>query len=152
MQVSNPIISSYLSGTINRSQQVERLPVRSNTQTELIEGQLVDDKKKKTDTSNRLELIAATEEALNPQKITTDSTGEITLLQKNFLQEEKQLQSGVLLQNELSSENKPSFPFSHRRSSEGLAGSSLVIQKYLNNEPSALPLADNSKTNVDFFI
>ncbi len=141
MQISNPILSSYLSGTINRSQQVDRLPVRPfSTQPEPIEGVLVDDKKQQENT-RQAELIPPVAEAQKSRKISTDSTSEIILIQQK-----KQLQFDD------SSENKPSYPFSHRRSFEGLAGSSLVIQKYLNNEPPALAQADSRQRNVDLFI
>ncbi len=45
-----------------------------------------------------------------------------------------------------------SFPYSNRRSFNGLAGEYLVLQSYLNNEPANYLIADNRSRSIDIFI
>ena len=168
MQISNPAISQYLSSSVIRSQQADRFPVKAVT----IEGQLIDDNKKQSEANKtqdsglqnsglqdsgladpeqskdgtQAQLIAPSIAPQIPQKITSDSAGDSLLIQKKLSDN-----PAVLTQND-SSVTKQNFPYSNRRSFEGLSGGSLVIQKYLNNESPALAQPDSPQRNIDFFI
>lgn len=144
MQISNPAISSYLNNTINRSHQPDRFPVKAVT----IEGELVDDKKQQTEANKtadfklneaQAKLLAPAPQV--PDKLLTDTSNDLLFKQKQV--------------NSFDNKQSPAeqnFPFAHRRSFEGLTGGSLVIQKYLNNESSALGQSDNLHRNIDIFI
>ncbi len=156
MRISNPAIYQYLSGTVNRNQQPDRFPVRP----EPIEGQLINDEKKQSETNTsqsfrepeqsnnetQAELIAPATAPQIPQTIAPDSVANALLVQQKLSDN-----PAILSQNGAFSA-APNFPYGHRRSFAGLAGGSLVIQNYLNNELPALTQADNSQRNIDFFI
>lgn len=157
MRISNPAIYQHLSSTVNRNQQPDRFPVKPVT----IEGQLIDAEKEQSQSNTtqsfreseqsnnetqQAELIAPTTAPLVPQTITSDPAGNSLLIQQKL-----NGNPATFSQNESLSAT-PNFPYGHRRSSEGLAGGSLVIQKYLNNELPALNQSDNSQRNIDFFI
>lgn len=158
MQISNPAISQYASGAINRSQQPDRFPVKPNSaQQEPIEGQLIDDKSKAQDSGfskdleqsengSQTQLIAPTNAPQNSQALTSENQSGALLIQKKLNN-----QPTVLSQNE-TSQTGQNFPYGNRRSFEGISGSSLVVQKYLNNESPALAQSDSSHRNIDIFI
>jgi hypothetical protein len=165
MQISNSVISQYLNNTVNRSQQPDQFPVKHAPRSEPIEGQLVDDEKKQSQTnpsvldsggssfnkdleqsgtSSQTQLIAPATTPQLPQEITSDSIGNSLLIQKKLSSK-----LSTPSQND-SSQGTHTFPYGNRRSFEGLSGGSLVIQKYLNNESPSQ--SDNSQKNVDIFI
>lgn len=156
MQISNPVISQYLSNTVNRTPQADRLPVKSVT----IEGQLLDDDKKqfsaeKTSSDAKsqtqsTQLIAPVNQQQNTPAINADNIGRALLIQKKLGEN-----SPPAVQNQATAATTQSFPFGSRRSFQGVAGSSLVLQKYLNNESSKQansPQSSLSQKNIDIFI
>ena len=174
MQISNPAISQLLSGTINRSQQPDRFPVKSTpVRSEPLEGQLVDDKRDQSEAnktqdsgfSNDLEqsengsqtqLITPADAPQVSQALASERQGGALLIQQKL-----NSQPAVLSQNKESQSEGPQneesqttqiFPFGNRRSFEGVSGSSLVVQKYLTNESPALTQSGNPQRNVDIFI
>lgn len=158
MQISNPAISQYLSSSVTRSQQADRFPVKAVT----IEGQLIEDNKKQSETNKTQESgLADPEQSKDgtktqlftpatapqiPQQIPSDSAGDSLLIQKRLSD-----YPADITQNE-SSIAKQNFPYGNRRSFEGLSGGSLVIQKYLNNESPALIQPNSPQRSIDFFI
>jgi hypothetical protein len=158
MQISNPVISQYLNNTVNgnsRTQQADRLPIKSVT----IEGQLLDDDKQQfsstqisqdTETQKQsAQLIAPVNQQQNTPASNADNIGSALLIQRKL--------GGNSLKttaNE-SAQAEPSFPYGSRRSSQGVAGSSLVLQNYLSNE-SANQNSGSQGTlnpkNIDIFI
>ncbi len=163
MQISNPAISQFLSGTINRAQQPDRFPVKSNpTQSAPIEGQLVDDKKTPSEANNvqesgfsqgleqsengsQTQLIAPTNAPQITQTLASEHQGGQLLIQKK-------LSSNPVTVSQNDSSSAQNFPFGNRRSLEGISGGSLVIQKYLSNESTNQTPSGNSQRNIDVFI
>ena len=147
MQISNSTLSQFVS-SINQQN-------RSITKPVTIEGQLVDndttrDAEKKTIDS----VLEHSGNESQAQLIRPPSAQE--LLQKSQNDQSAPSYSAQtysaqnnLLQDESLSNN---FPFANRRSFEGLAGSSLVIQKYLNNEPSIPNQSVHDQGNINIFI
>ena len=153
MQISNSVISQYLNGTVNNSQQTAR-PVQPVT----IEGQLIDDEKKHSGTNKTEDTdFAEPEQSGNEIQAALIAPENTPLLSQNItfepllIQKKQRGNSAVTLQNE-SLSAAPNFPYGHRRSFAGLAGGSLVIQNYLNNESPASTQSDNAQRYIDLFI
>ncbi len=159
MQISNPVISQYLNSTVNgsanRTQQADRLPVKAVT----IEGQLLDEDKQsfsstainQDDESQQQssQLIAPVNQQQNTPASNADNVGSALLIQRKLGNNSLQTR-----QNE-SAQAEPSFPYGSRRSSQGVAGSSLVLQNYLSNESTSQsnkPQGLSGPSNIDVFI
>ena len=152
MQISNSTLSQFVS-SINQQNRSIAKPVT-------IEGQLVDndttrDAEKKTIDSvlERSENESQTQLVQPPstQEPSSDDFSHALLLQQNKQPAYSFSTQNNPLQDE-SSSVKHSFPFANRRSFEGLTGSSLVIQKYLNNEPSTLNQSAHNPGIINIFI
>lgn len=158
MQISNPALSQLVGSTLNRPQQPDRFPVRPVT----IEGQIVDDEKKRTiqnlseDNSDRSstsqfaldnddEQKGLIKPISNPNSI-ADAQGLEPQPNNPTLLNPSIQQSAAAYSTET---NEQGFPFANRRSFNGLAGPSLIIQSYLNNAPSSQTGEPN---NIDVFV
>ena len=150
MQISNQSILSAaysdIGHAINHRQRAEQYSSAPVT----IEGQIVDDKEKKK-SARKLERENLSAEQTkydaadkqvpdeNQQQLVNLSTNERAEELGGRLLLQKQLSNSLTSDNfspeQLQSRAEHIFPYSNRRSSHGLAGSSLIIQKYLNNEP-----------------
>ncbi|MCU7834427.1 MAG: hypothetical protein KZQ83_04155 [gamma proteobacterium symbiont of Taylorina sp.] len=160
MQISNQsILSAAFSGVgsaLNRRLPAEQYAPKSVT----LEGQLIkgDEDKKRARKQEREDLSTLQQDSNEQQKNTeitqllvnlspvsqSEDTGRSLLIdnqlsQKNF---SRSLQAGGQTPEQSANLEEHSFPYSNRRSDNGLAGGALIIQKYLNNEP-----AGNHKTN-----
>ncbi len=150
MQISNPVISQYISGTLNRSQQSDQLPVKPGVRSDSEFNKDLKQPIAQEESNSQTQLIA-------PQTAQALATGNQSLNQENqsnsLLVQKKLFENPeVLLRGESQGEggSANNFPYGNRRSFEGLSGSSLVIQKYLNNESPAQ--ANSSKNILDTFI
>ncbi len=160
MQISNPVISQYISGSVNRNQQADRLPARPV----IIEGQLEDEKKRtakkpaespdqnytelqKSENSTAAQLITPASTTPVAQPAAADNISSALLIQQQKSNSPAASSGG---QSISSTQN---FPYGSRRSFAGISGGSLVIQKYLNNAPeSPLTAGQNSTATIDLFI
>ncbi|MCP3852546.1 MAG: hypothetical protein GY694_20305 [Gammaproteobacteria bacterium] len=154
MQISNPVISQYISGTLNRSQQSDQLPVKPGVRLDSEFNKDLKQPLAQEESNSQTQLI---EEANAPQTAQALATGNQSLNQENqsnsLLVQKKLFESPeILLRGESQGErgSTNNFPYGNRRSFEGLSGSSLVIQKYLNNESPAQ--VNNSQKILDTFI
>ena len=155
MQISNlsQLASAYtgISNTVARRSLTDQLPDKAVT----IEGQIFNDNEenkhaRKLERENLSADQTKQESNENQQQLANIATTTITEESGSTL-----LQSalpGDAFSNRLSPEqieNKAehSFPYSNRRSANGLAGSALVIQKYLNNEPDKTAYSENPLFN-----
>jgi len=165
MQISNSTLSQFVS-SINQQN-------RSITKPVTIEGQLVandktrDAEKKTIDSVLEHSGNESQTQLIRPPSAQEPGSGDFNktlalqeasqeLLQKSQNDQSAPSYSAQtysaqnnLLQDESFSN---SFPFANRRSFEGLAGSSLVIQKYLNNEPSIPNQSVHDQGNINIFI
>ena len=157
MQITHSsIIASSFSGvgnTSRRSTLADQFPAKPVT----IEGQIIDDNDEKKH-ARKLE-----RENLSPEQTKQETTEEQTpeenqqLVRSSAESKAEEAGASLRLQTKLNSDSKPgrlspeqienssehSFPYTNRRSSNGLAGASLIIQKYLNNEPDTTNRPDN---------
>lgn len=165
MQISNSSLSQFISSTVNHSQYNNRPTAKPVT----IEGQIVDDEKTKSADKQAVNSVLersgdeSQTQLIQPPSTQTPGSGDFsnTLLSQGRSQELSQnlndtqtlsfASQNVLSQTELSSTSN-SFPYANRRSFAGLAGSSLVIQQYLNNESPASSQSGNVPGNINFFV
>ncbi|NOQ78273.1 MAG: hypothetical protein GQ546_02620 [Gammaproteobacteria bacterium] len=170
MQISNSSLSQFISSTVNHSQYNNRPTAKPVT----IEGQIVDDEKTKSADKQAVNSVLersgdeSQTQLIQPPSTQTPGSGDFsnTLLSQGRSQELSQnllqqnlngtqtlsfASQNILSQTESSSTSN-SFPYANRRSFEGLAGSSLVIQKYLNNESPASSQSGNVPGNINFFV
>ena len=155
MQISNPSLSQLVGNSFNRNQQPDRYPVRPVT----IEGQLVDDdQKKKTqklaqeDSGNETssQFTVGSDENSNDTQALIKPVQESNAASSIQILESQQPQNPTVLQSNANvSANEQGFPFGNRRSYQGLAGSSLIIQNYMNNSPSS---AVDVSGQLDLFV
>ena len=154
MQISNSTLSQYVGNTLNRYQQTDRSSVKPVT----IEGQIVKDNDEKkqapqsgtateSDSSGSFvqDLEKGTQQQLILPAAAANNINDSLLIQQEFNSD-----SGLLGQSTNSFQPTQDFPFGSRRSFNGLSGSSLVIQNYLNNEPQVPVNVYSSR--IDFFI
>ena len=158
MQISNPILSQFIGTTIDRDQQANRLPVRPVT----IEGQIVDDEKKKNtptvtqdnagnETSDTFVLQNEQQQQLIRPVNEANQAIDTSTIQKDLV--ENYANPALLNASAQSSTDEPGFTFGNRRSFNGLAGSSLIIQSYLDNTPEQFNRSSgNSSGIVDLFV
>lgn len=170
MQISNSSLSQFISSTVNHSQYNNRPTAKPVT----IEGQIVDDEKTKSADKQAVNSVLegsgneSQTQLIQPPSAQVPDSGEFS----NALLSQERSQNLLLQnlngsqtpsfasQNDLSqnlsqkesSSLSNSFPYTNRRSFEGLAGSSLVIQKYLNNESPAANQSGNVPGNINFFV
>jgi len=160
MQISNSTLSQFVS-SINQQNRSIAKPVT-------IEGQLVandktrDAEKKTIDSVLEHSGNESQTQLIRPPSAQEPGSGDFNktlalqeasqeLLQKS--QNDQSAPSYSAQNNLLQDESfSKSFPFANRRSFEGLAGSSLVIQKYLNNEPSIPSQSVHDQGNINIFI
>ena len=165
MQISNSGLSQFVSS----SNQQNRSPAKPVT----IEGQLVDNDKTRAAVKNTIDSVLehsgneSQTQLIRPPSAQEPGSGDFNktlvlqeasqeLLQKSqndksapsYSAQTYSAQNNLLQDESLSN----SFPFANRRSFEGLAGSSLVIQKYLNNEPSVPNQSVYDQGNINIFI
>ncbi|MCU7800386.1 MAG: hypothetical protein KZQ70_09625 [gamma proteobacterium symbiont of Lucinoma myriamae] len=165
MQISNSSLSQFISSTVNHSQYNNRPTAKPIT----IEGQIADNEKAKSTDKQAVNSVLehsgseSQTQLIQPPSTQVPGSGDFsnTLLFQEKSQELSQNLTrtqtpSFISQNDLSQkESSPasnSFPYANRRSFEGLAGSSLVIQQYLNNESSASSLPGNVPGNINFFV
>lgn len=142
MQISNSAFSHY-------SQYNNQYNNRPSTKPITIEGQRIDDDKSESADKNTVSSI------LENSKDEAQTTLLQSALEEN--QNSTAYNGGLFSQPLLQSSPAPAsadasvlnqtFAYSNRRSVEGFAGSSLVIQKYLNNESSA-----QSQQSINIFV
>lgn len=154
MQISNPVLSQFLGSTLNRTQQPDRRPV-------IIEGQLVDDNQTKksaklaqensaTDSNSQFALDSVQGQQEEEQQglirpvQASSSNSEVGLIEPQLIRNPSQLNTSA----QSNPDSEQGFPFGNRRSFNGLAGSSLIIQNYLNNTSASNPQSGN----IDFFV
>jgi len=170
MQISNQsVLSAAFSGVgsaLNRKQLPEQFAARPVT----IEGQIVenDEDRKRARKQQRENLSAeqglsrqGSENQPNSQEI-QQAEAEQSLVSLSSANQSEQLGVSLLLDKKLAEQpsisvlnteqidnaNEHHFPYSNRRSDNGLAGGALIIQKYLNNEPAS----HQSNIFIDKFI
>lgn len=154
MQITNSsIIAASFSGVSNtsrRSTLADQYPAKPVT----IEGQIIDDNDEKKH-ARKLERESLSADQLkqessedqksddNQQQLISSSDSKSKELGASLLLQTKlnsSSESGQLSPEQIENRSEHSFPYTNRRSSNGLAGAPLIIQKYLNNE------ADTSKS------
>ena len=160
MQISNPILSQFIGTTINRDQQANRFAVRPVT----IEGQIVDDEKKKdtsavtqdssgNEASDTFVLENEQQHLLIRPVTESTQTSDASTIQKGLAENNANTNPTLLNTSVQSPADEQGFPFGNRRSLNGLAGSSLIIQNYLNNTPEQFNRSSGSSTGiVDLFV
>ena len=166
MQISNSTLSQFVSSSNQQNRSIAK-PVT-------IEGQLVDNDKTRDAEKKTIDSVLehsgneSQTQLIRPPPAQKPGSGDFNktlalqeasqeLLQKSQNDQSAPSYSAQtyysaqnnLLQDESFSN---SFPFANRRSFEGLAGSSLVIQKYLNNEPSIPNQSVHDQGNINIFI
>jgi hypothetical protein len=161
MQISNPSLSQLISSTYSRNNTVnDRNTVRPVT----IEGQVIDDEPKKnsqpealqedSENSSSQPLVIAEEN----QNSLIQPVQQVNVINENLLIEQRNREAATAnnqSQSFFSSEfnNEQGFPFGNRRSANGLTGTSLAIQSYLNNSPeNQLQSSLNFPGKVDYFV
>ena len=157
MQITNPALSQSIGNSFNRPQQPDRYPVRPVT----IEGQVVNDEENNR-SAQSLSQDDPTKQSAS--QFALENIGEQQLIQavanpnsasELQRQETQQEYSPTILSNGITSpqndSNEPVYPLGNRKSFNGLAGSSLIIQNYLNNTPSSLTQTGESGI-IDFFV
>jgi len=170
MQISNSTLSQFVS-SINQQNRSLAKPVT-------IEGQLVDNSKTRDAEKKTIDSVLehsgneSQTQLIRPPSAQEPGSGDFNktlalqeasqeLLQKSqndqsvpsysaqtYSAQTYSAQNNLFQDESLSN----SFPFANRRSFEGLAGSSLVIQKYLNNEPSIPNQSVHVQGNINIFI
>lgn len=178
MQITNPILYQYIGTTFNREQSVNRLPSKPVT----IEGQLLDDEEKKnsaqatqadssrndnSDNNSRenfaldneqRQLIRPVAEPIQRNDVAAIQTygfenfasGNSSLLNASVVPESGDYTSASASASTTADQG---FPFGSRKSFQGVAGNSLVIQNYLSNTPEQLNRSgDFNSASVDFFV
>lgn len=165
MQISHASLAQFVANTVN--QHGNRLPARPVT----IEGQLVDDEKKKSGSGQAVEAaLERPERESQTQLIQAPSQQEPGSGDFNKTLLAQELSQTLLTNNQANrpaafgsqadisrNEAEPSaaeqnFPYTNRRSVEGRAGSSLVIQNYLNNQPPAASEPESFQGGISFFV
>ncbi len=158
MQISNSsIIASSFSGVSNtsrRSTLADQYPAKPVT----IEGQIIDDNdEKKHARKLERENLSADQPKKESSEDQTSNENQQQLIASSTDSKSEELGASLLLQTKLNSGSEPgqlspekienklehSFPYTNRRSSNGLAGAPLIIQKYLNNEADTSSRPDN---------
>jgi hypothetical protein len=165
MQISNSSLSQFISSTVNHSQYNNHPTAKPVT----IEGQIVDDEKTKSADKQAVNSVLersgdeSQTQLIQPPSTQTPGSGDFsnTLSSQGRSQELSQnlndtqtlsFASQNVLSQTGSSSTSNSFPYANRRSFAGLAGSSLVIQQYLNNESPASSQSGNVPGNINFFV
>ncbi len=168
MQVSHSTLSAALFSAIGASTAGSKRPaLQYPLQPVTIEGQIVEDQQKSKsnasvkDRDENLSLDKETQQQQSSNSQVDNSASHLLIQAKlnnsiqtansperlgptNSPEPVTNTQSGIPHVN--------SFPFSNRRSFNGLAGEYLVLQSYLNNEPANYLIADNRSKNIDIFI
>ncbi len=177
MQISNDSLYQNLSQYKVRSS--EQTPASTSARPVIIEGQILNDKDtqqrssslKRTDSdrddNSRFTLqdndqddrqsTASTDTA---DKSTSVKDTTITAQSSNAvlqtLTQDQAIGYSVIKQNSAvqtaNNDSNASFPYGNRRSFNGLSGSSLIIQNYLNNSPAVSMQQSYSPAGVDFFV
>ncbi|MDX2503132.1 MAG: hypothetical protein QNL62_01455 [Gammaproteobacteria bacterium] len=166
-----------MSGTLSQNQQADRFPVKPVT----IEGQVVKDndgekrgkelladkepsagkeplagKEPSANKELSASLVQNLENEAQQQLISplynTASISDSLLIQKELNRTPEHLNASEQIYPAEPFPTENSFPFSNRRSFNGLAGGSLVIQSYLNNEPQAPSQSGGPSSRIDVFI
>ncbi len=157
MQISNANVYQKLSQYADPA--AGQASVSASARPVIIEGQVLDNK----DTKKR---------SAHPLENDTDKS-KFTLQEKNQPVNQAVLMESVTpaAQNQIAdylainrttgsqsgsqysfSDNSPTFPYSNRRSYNGLSGSPLIVQSYLNNSPSAVLQQPYSPGGVDYYV
>lgn len=180
MQISNSSLSQFVSSTVNLNQQGNKPfagPVTIEGQiiddekTESTDKQTVNSVLDRPENESQTQLIQSPPITQVPipgnfsnallsreksQQLLQNNSG-ITPTPSFISQNEPSARNEPLARNEPSARKEPSaitnnFPYANRRSFAGLAGSSLVIQKYLNNESPAPEQSGQIQRSMNFFI
>ncbi len=126
----------------------------------IIEGQVLDDRNPKKDTARPAEdraeksRFSLTE---NEQQKSNQTVEQRTLAESATPVAQNQPTDYSLINRDTGSQtnyadNSTSFPYANRRSYNGLSGSSLVIQSYVSNSPSASLQQPYSPGGVDYYV
>ncbi len=140
MQIPDPFLSPVVAPSIPAQPQQNS---RSPAKPVIIEGQLVEDKKQPTkDQTPDFTLPSFQQDSSNNTLSTqTGAVPDVLYSNKSLLANAQPDPSNA----------DNNFPYSNRRSQQGLAGSSLVVQRYLNNEP-ANTMGTQQQGNIDLYI
>ena len=154
MQIPDQFLSPVVVSSIPaQPPQNSRAPARPV----IIEGQLIEDKKEQAKKPTpSFTLPSFQQDALQPEAPKPENQQDAS---ENTLSTQIGTAPEVLYSAKSLSENAQpdssnvdnSFPYGNRRSQEGLAGSSLVVQRYLNNEP-ANTIGIQQQGNLDLYI
>jgi len=165
MQISNPILSQFIGSTVNREQQANRFPAKPVT----IEGQVVDEDEKKKNSRAVAEQDGAKNETSDNFVLENEAqllirpvtepvqANDTSTIQKGLAENSANGNPASLNASAQSSSSEQGFPFGNRRSFNGLAGSTLIIQNYLNNTPEQLNRSSGSSPGfssgaIDYFV
>ncbi len=175
MQVSHSTLSAALFSAIGASAAGSKRPaLQYPLQPVTIEGQIVEDQQKSKsnasvkDRDENLSLDKETQQQQSSNSPVDNSASHLLIQARlnNSIQAANSLERPEPTNSPEPLTNSPepvtntqsgiphvnSFPFSNRRSFNGLAGEYLVLQSYLNNEPANYLIADNRSKNIDIFI
>jgi len=156
MQISNSIFSQFIGTTLNREQQANRFPAKPVT----IEGQVVVEDEEKKRNAQAVQQDGSGNEASdsfvleNEQQLIRpvaepNQSSDASLIQKGLAENNPTL----LNTSTQAPASEQGFSFGNRRSFNGLAGSNLVIQNYLNNTPEQTNRSSgNASSLVDYFV
>lgn len=142
--------------------------VRAPARPVIIEGQVLDDKNSKRDSAQRPDNDSEKSQFElqdNSQTVLINSVPSSTTNNDARFQSTSQNQAAdysIINQNAGAqknagaeknySDNNAAFPYSNRRSFNGLSGSSLIVQSYLSNSPSASMQQAYAPAGVDYYI
>ncbi len=145
MQIPDPFLSPVVAPSIPAQPQQNS---RSPAKPVIIEGQLVEDKKQPTKEQTPDFTLPSFQQGSSNNTLSTQmgTVPEVLYSNKSLL---ANVQSANTQPDPSKADNN--FPYGNRRSQQGLAGSSLVVQRYLNNEP-ANTMGTQQQGNIDLYI